>query len=333
MLAFAVIGLALIAALVFGYARRWGPGAAPEAAMEKLSIALPTTPHAALLYIAAEKGYFTDEGLDVAVTPVSHGKAALDLLSQGKVDLASAAEVPFVISVLNGEPFAITATVASVSHEMAIVARRDRAITIPRDLVGKRVGVTSGTSGEYFLWAFLIRHLLSPDAVTRVDIPPGQMVRELASGNIDAVATWEPIKSSVRARLGDNALLFTEPDAYTVTHVVVARSELLKTRPAVIEKLVRALLKAEAFSRDEPQRALVLVADQLKLDVKAVEPGWKDVAFKVDLRQSQLVTLEDEARWAMARGYVTRGPIKNFLSHLYLPALLAVEPERVTVVH
>ena len=33
----------------------------------------------------------------------------------------------------------------------------------------------------------------------------------------------------------------------------------------------------------------------------------------------------------MARGYAATGPIPNFLPHLYLDALLAVEPERVTV--
>lgn len=30
----------------------------------------------------------------------------------------------------------------------------------PRDLAGKRIGVSLGTSGEYFLWAFLVRNRL-----------------------------------------------------------------------------------------------------------------------------------------------------------------------------
>jgi NitT/TauT family transport system substrate-binding protein len=286
-----------------------------------------------LLYIAASKGYFADEGLDVTIKPASHGKAALDLLAQKKVDLASAAEVPFVISVLKGDRLGIAATVASVSSEMAVVARRDRAIAVPRDLVGKRVGVTFGTSGEYFLWAFLIRHRIAPDSVTLVDLPPGRMVQELMRGTIDAASTWEPIKSQAHVALADNALSFTEANAYTVTHVVVGTSQFLQAHPDVIEKLVRAALKAEEFNRAQPQLAQALVADQLKLDLKTLQAGWKDVVFKVDLRQSQLVTLEDEARWAMARGYVDNGPVPNMLPNLYLDALLGVQPERVTVVH
>lgn len=306
------------------------PASAPA---DKITMAVSSTPHAALLHLAAAKGFFEGEGLGVSIVPVSHGKAALDLLAQGKTDLAAAAEVPFVISVLNGKTFGIAATVVSVSNEMALVARRDRAIAAPRDLVGKKVGVTFGTSGDYFLWAFLIRHKVQPELVTLVDLPPGQLVQELARGSVDAVSTWQPIRFSAEAALSENAAVFAEPDAYTVSHVVVAHAEFLKTRGPAVEKLVRALLKAEAFSRSQPDQAMALVAERLKVDIKALRTGWQDLNFRVDLLQSQLITLEDEARWAMARGYAPRGTVPNFLPHLHLDALAAVRPDRVTVVH
>ncbi len=328
----AAVALTIVVALALGYAgaRHLMPAAVAPA--EKLTIALSTTPHAGLLHLAAAKGYFAEEGLAVTLIPVSHGKAAMDLLAQGKTDLAAAAEVPFVIAILKGEAIGIAATVVSVSTEMAVVARRDRAIAAPRDLVGKRIGVTFGTSGEYFLWAFLIRNKLAPDSVTLVNVPPGQMVQELERGTVDATSTWQPIRFKAQSALGDNGVSFTEENAYTVTHVVVGSSDFLKGHARAIEKLVRAMLKAEQFNRAQPQQALALVAERLKIDAGALQPTWKDLALRVDLRQSQLVTLEDEARWAMARGYAEKGTVPNFLPHLYLDALLAVQPERMTVV-
>ena len=331
-----IIALSVAAVLVLGYAsgRARFPGQSPATPAGTLRIALALTPDAALLHIAAARGYFFDEGLAVTLAPVSHGKVALDLLAQGKADLASAADVPFVISVMKGERLGIAATVVSAPNEMAVVARRDRGITTPHDLSGKKVGVTFGTNGEYFLWAFLIRHKLAPDSVTLVDMSPGRMVGELAGGTVDAVATWEPVRSKAHTALGDNAQSFAAPDAYTATQVVVGRTEFLRTHPDAIARLVRALLKAEEFNRSDPREALRLVAAQLKLEPEALlESGWKDALLKVDLRQSQLVTLEDAGRWAMARGYADKGPVPNFLPHLYLDALLAVQPERVTVVH
>jgi NitT/TauT family transport system substrate-binding protein len=105
----------------------------------------------------------------------------------------------------------------------------------------------------------------------------------------------------------------------------------LKGHANAIAKLVRALLKAEQFMQSHPEEALSLVAQWMKVDVGALRPTWKNFDFRVDLPQSQLDILEDEARWAMAGGYAAKGPLPNFLLHLYLDALLAVRPERVTV--
>ena len=327
------IVVVIAAAFGLGYARSLGSFATPAAPAQKLRVALPAVPQAGLLLIAAAMGYFAEEGLDVTLTRVSDGREALDLLAQGQADLASASEVPFVVAVLKGESLSIAASVANVSNDMAVVARRDHAIAVPHDLLGKRVGVTFGSSADYLLWAFLIRHKLAPESVTLVDVPPRRMVQALAGGTVDAVSTWAPIESRVLSELGGNALPFVEADAYPVGHVVVGRSELLRAGADVMQKVMRALLKAEDFNRAQPQQALRVVADGLALDVKTLEPGWKDIEFRVALRQSLLVAVEDEARWAMERGYATRRPAPNFLPHLYLDALLAVQPERVTVVH
>lgn len=321
-----------VAVLALGYLGTQYQSSAPAAPVEKLSIATPMVPHAALQYIAAAKGYFAEEGLEVTMIPTIHGKAAIDLVVQGKADLAAAADVPFVIAVMKGDVLGMVSSLVSKSDDNAIIARRDRAIAAPRDLLGKKVGVTFGTSGEYFLWAFLIRHKLAPDSVTLVDLPPGQIPQALARGTIDAVATWQPYVFDAQVALGENAVSFTETNAYRTTIAVIGRSDFLKGHPKAIEKLVRAMLKAEQFNRSEPEKALNLVAERLKIDAQALRPTWNDFTFRVNVLHSQLITLEDEARWAMARGYVEQGPVPNFLPHLYLDALLAVRPERVTVV-
>lgn len=328
----AVLGVAVLAALVLGYVGTRYRSSTPPAALEKLSIAIPTVPLAALMYIAAARGYFAEEGLEVTILPTIHGKAAVELVARGKVDLATASEVVFVLSVTKGEAVGIAASMVS-SKDLAIVARRDRGIAAPRDLVGKKIGVTLGTSGEYFLWAFLIRHKLPPGSVALVDVPPGQIAQELARGTIDATATWQPNVLNAQLALSDNAVTWHEPLVYAQTFNIIGRNDFLKGNFKAIEKLVRAMLKAEQFNRAQPEEALNLVAERLKTDVKSMRPAWENFNFRIDLTQSQLMTLEDEARWAVERGYVEEKQVPNFLPNLYLDALLAVQPERVTVVH
>ena len=323
--AFAVIILAL------AYLGTRGQPLTRNLPVENLRIALPVLPQHALMQIAMSKGYFTEEGLNVTFLPASHGVMALNLLAQGKADLAVAAEVPLVISVMKGESLAIAAAMLRVSDVHAVIARRDRGIGAPRDLAGKKVGATFGTSGEYFLWTFLIRHKLAPDSVSLVDFPPGEIAQALAKGVVDAATTWYPHVRDAQSNLGENALTFTAADLYSQSVVVIGRSEFLKERARTIERLMRAMLKAERFMRAHQQQALNLTADWLKIDADQLLATWIQLDFRVDLQQSLLTTLEDEARWAMARGYAPKGPVPNFLPHLYLDALLAVQPERVTV--
>jgi NitT/TauT family transport system substrate-binding protein len=223
--------------------------------------------------------------------------------------------------------------VLSVPTRNAIVARRDRGIAAPGDLAGKKIGVTPGTNGEYFLWAFMIRHRLAPESVTLVNVPPGDTARALASGAVDATSTWPPIVLEAQSALGANAVVFVQPDAYTETFAVIGRSEFLRTHPAATRAVVRALLKAERFSQAAPEEALHIVAKRLGVQAQELRPVLETLQPRVDLRQSHLITMEDEARWAMARGHAASGPVPNFLPHLHLDALLAVQPRRVTVLH
>jgi NitT/TauT family transport system substrate-binding protein len=323
------VGLALLLGYAFDQLRT----AQPEAMVERLTIAVPSAPHAALLHLATANHYFAEEGLEVTVVPTSYGKVALDMLAQGKVNLAAGAELPFVIKVMNGRDFAVVATISSATSEMAVIARRDRNIRQADDLTGKKIGVTLGTSAEYFLAAFLTRHRMAPDSVTMVDSPPDGLVQGLAAGNTDAIVAWQPVRSRALQALGPDGTALIEPNVYTATYIVAGQSNYVQQHPQIIEKLLRALLKSEQFLRNDPQQALQLVAQQTHVDASFLKPGWDDQIFRVDLLQSQLVTMEDQARWAASRSYAPEARMPDFLQRMQLDALVAVRPERVTVVH
>src|ERR1035437_6907583 len=142
----AVAALAVII-LGLGYLGTRGQPLARNSPIEKLSIAIPMVPHTALLYVAAAKGYFAEEGLEVTMMPTIDGKAAIDLVVQSKADLGAASDVVFVLSATKGEGLLGIAANISSSNDMAVIARRDRGIAAPRDLAGEKVGVTR--SGEH----------------------------------------------------------------------------------------------------------------------------------------------------------------------------------------
>jgi NitT/TauT family transport system substrate-binding protein len=322
-------GAAVLLASLYGWNRRT---AAPVAAASSVRIATPLVPHAGLVHLASARGFFRDQGLQATLLPQTHGKAALADLLQGQADLAVAADVPVVVEVLKGAPLSIVASVANASNELAVLGRVDRGIRNAGDLRGRTVGVTLGTSGEYFLWAFLVRHRIAPRSLQLGDLAPSQLIESLRNGRVDAVAAWQPVRHEAELAFGEGIVSLHAPDAYVQRFVLVGLRDYVQARQPDLRRLLRALTDAEAFAHADPQQAKTMLAGQIKLGPETLDPSWRDMNFEVEQQQAQLVTLEDVATWAMARGYAPAQPMPNFLSHLALDALLAVGPERVTVV-
>ena len=305
---------------------------APEAWKSNVRIAVPVVPHAGLIHIASARGFFRDRGLGATLLPQSYGKAALAELLRGRADFAVAADVPVVVEILKGAPLSIIASVANASDELAVLGRIDRGIRTAGDLRGRRVGVTLGTSGEYFLWAFLVRNRIAPQSLQLVDLPPARLIEALRHDLVDCIAAWQPVRHEAELAFGDGIVSLHAPDAYAQTYVLVAQQDYVVAHEQELRHVLQALLDAELFVNTHPESAKAVLAGLLQLSPETLDPSWHDVTLKVEQQQAQLVTLEDVASWAMARNYAPSQPVPNFVSHLALDTLLALSPERVTVV-
>jgi NitT/TauT family transport system substrate-binding protein len=122
-----------------------------KAPPEKITIGVTSWPASAPLYIAHEKGYFRDEGLDPTLESYESGHLALASMLSGKSDIAGAADTPIARAAVNGRKLAIVATICEIERSILIIARKDRGISSADDLRGKRVGLVSGSAAEFFL--------------------------------------------------------------------------------------------------------------------------------------------------------------------------------------
>ncbi|XHS79828.1 ABC transporter substrate-binding protein [Burkholderiaceae bacterium UC74_6] len=304
----------------------------PLPGTDEFSVAVPSVPHAGLVHLASSRGRFEANGLAVKLLPQTHGKAALGELLASRAELAVVADVPVVVEVLKGAKLEIVATIANSSNELAVVARRDRGVGEASQLANRRIGVTFGTSGEYFLWAFLVHHRIPPQSVQLIDLPPGGLIAALRTGEVDAIAAWQPVRHEAELALGSTAVSLKAPDAYAQGYVLVGLKNDIESRQPAFRRFLQAMLDAERFVREQPEQAKSELAGLFKISPATLGPSWEELTLEVELQQAQLVTLEDVASWAMARGYAPLQPMPNFLSALSLDALLAVDSERVTVV-
>ncbi len=301
--------------------------------VEKITVAIGTGPVTSLIHIAFENGYFTNEGLDVVIQQHPSGKAAFNALVEGEADLATAAETPIMFAIMRGEKIGILATISSSEKNKMIVARKDKGVSIPNDLKGKRIGVTVGSSGDYFMDSFLIMHGISRDEVQVINVGSNAIVDALTSGEVDAVSTWNPYISILQKGLGDNAVTFSGEGIYRETFNIATKQDFANENPETIKKVLRALIKAEEFCEENPDEAQEIIADKIGMDRAALNELWELYDFKVTLDQSLLVELEAEARWAIKNNLTDATEVPNYLDYIYLDALEEVKPEAVGIIH
>ena len=288
--------------------------------------------HCALIYLADSQGYFKKHGIDVVITAQESGLVAINELIADKIDIAPTAEFAFVLQAFKHPDLRIAATIYDGSDHDLIV-RKDRAIARPQDLKGKRVAVTQNSSGEFFLYNYLIFNRIPAASIHVAYLTPHEIVKAMAGGSVDAALSWPPYTTQMVKQLGAKVAVWPAQSGQEWYVVLLAKEGFLKTQPKTMDQFLAALSDAEGFLTKYPDRAQAVLRNILKMDAETFLHDWSGSRFQLLLTQDLLVLMEREAKWAMRSDLVEKGEMPNYLDFLSFGALDKVKPEAVSIVH
>ena len=180
--------------------------------------------------------------------------------------------------------------------------------------------------------SFLSTRGIGRKEVKIIDMKPNEMPDALIKGKVDAVSTWNPTLKHLQKGLGDNGLIMYDETIYSETFCVAAWQEFIKKHPEAIKKVLRALIRAETFVKQNPEESRRLVAEFIKTDKALLDEIWDSYDFRVTLDQSLLVSLEDQTRWALKNRLTGGTDMPNYLDFIYFDGLRSVKPEAVRII-
>ena len=276
--------------------------AAGRAQAEPLVLAVSPGPVSLPIYVAQARGLFRDEGLDLALRPCASGRECYKWLADGQVEVATAAELVVATGAASRHDLAIVATISASSYQIKLVARRSARIEQAPQVRGKRVGTVPGSSAQYFLDNWLVFNDIRPEAVHVVGLAPDQLVPALEARDVDAIAIWEPLAAQAAQALGGDAVTFASPRVYTQHFNLVSARTTIARREADVERLLRALVRAQRLIRDDPAAARALLAERLHVTPAIAAAVMEGQDYRVRLDQSLVTTMQGQARWAARAG-------------------------------
>ncbi len=293
--------------------------------LPKITVAYTTQPQSTLVHVAVVKGYFIEEGLEVQPQLHTYGKAALRSMLDQKADFATVAETPVMFGLLQGEQFFVIANIEASTQNNAIVAMREAGISQPRDLKGKRIGFTPGTTSEFFLDSFLTAQGLSRKDLRPVPLKPEAMRQAIRERAVAAVCTWNYPLSQIERDLGTTGVVFYDREIYTETFNIAVSREVMEGRPEAVRAFLRALIKAEQFVAEQPEEAQAIMVAATGIDRHLIRAVWSAFNYSVRLDQTLLITLEDETRWAIKQKLTDRTVMPDYRKFIHEDSLLAIK--------
>jgi NitT/TauT family transport system substrate-binding protein len=238
----------LIGALIAGSPPAPQSGSAP---LTHVKIAdLPIVVQAPF-HIAQDRGYFRDEGLEVAFIPARTTSDAALLLSTGQVDFAGVGPDPALFNAMERgvdlKMLASAAVFTAHSHASGVVVRQDHLDSgdyrDAHDLRGMKIAVSSIQS------QFYVEQILAKSGLQAVDVEftmlaPPDMVPALKNGAIDAAWEIEPLITVMEEQhLATLVASGFEAMPGGIPWLLVAGSTSVGTTPSVDNGITRAVLR------------------------------------------------------------------------------------------
>jgi len=297
-----------------------------------ITVGMEATPVNSLIYIAEDRGFFADAGVELEIRDdYPSGSAAAEHMLEGEVDVATAAELLIVRMALEGKGFHTFGTIDEFEHQY-LIARADRGIIELSDLEEKTVGVPMQTGAQFNFDRFLLLNGVDGGVVTLVDVQAPDAIDALATGEVDAVVVWQPNAATLKRTLGDNANVWPIQNQQPTFCALLTTDEWADEHPGATERLLEALARAEDFVASDPEGAKAIVQERLGYDRDYIDETWPEHVLSLSLDQSLVIAMEDQARWLIDSQLTEATEVPDFADYIDSRPLETVRPEAVGIV-
>ncbi len=246
--------------------------------LTKISVILDWYPWAnhTGLYYAQSKGYFKAEGLDVTIHPPSDPADILKVVGAGTDQFGISYQTEVLSARAANVP--VKSVAALVQHPLnTIMTLKSANITRPKQLEGKKVGMSGVPSDEPLLRTMLEQDGASLDKVEMVNVGI-DLMPALLGKKVDAIIGAYGVHESIVAEQQGQPVNIMNiqdwgvPDYYEL--ILVTNDEMIKKNPEVVRKFLKAAVRGYTEVPQNKAAALdLLKAANADTDLNVERPG------------------------------------------------------------
>lgn len=214
------------------------------------------------LTLAAQAGIFKKNGVEVTIKKIPQQSRHLAIAS-GDIQCAATTAETWIVWNANGVATKQIFQMDKSYGADGMVTRNS--VARIADLKGKTIGSQAPGTSPYFVMAWMLKkNGLTPKDVTVVSIDPNPAAQAFIAGNYDAVMTYEPYLSAVRAKPEAGKIIATTLDYPVVMDTFGCTPKFLADSAKLAKAMTESYFQAIDLIAREPQKAYEIMGADVK---------------------------------------------------------------------
>lgn len=236
--------------------------------LKKFKIGYLASPGHVLYFVAKEKGYFEEEGLDAELFLFTNSGEGLNAIKAGKVDVGSFGTAAPLTFISKGTDFTIFGGQQTEGHGIVALPEKAKELTSLDSFKGKTVATVRLATGDVIFRGALKEAGIDWKTDLKINEldSPAAVLEAVKKGSVDAGIVWTPfIKLGEKQGLkivkysGDLVKMHTCCRQVAVTTKI-------KENPELYEKFQAALIKAYKFYQENQDETVDIISKYAKVD-------------------------------------------------------------------
>jgi NitT/TauT family transport system substrate-binding protein len=266
--------------------------AAAEASLPPLKIAYSDWPGWIAWDIGIQKGFFKEEGVAVDFRWFEYAPS-MEAFAAGQVDAVTMTNGDALITGATGAPSVIILVNDYSDGNDMIVAQQG--IASVAELKGKKIGIEVGFVEHLLLLTALEKNGLTEKDVTLVNTPTHQTAQTLASGDVNAIAAWQPNSGqALKAVAGSKAIFSSADEPGLIYDTLAVKPDSLAKRTDDWKKVVKVWYRIVDFMSNPSNRKEMLEILSARVNISPEE-------YEPFLKGTRILTY-DEAKKVFEKG-------------------------------
>ncbi|RAK18720.1 ABC-type nitrate/sulfonate/bicarbonate transport system substrate-binding protein [Anoxybacillus vitaminiphilus] len=287
-----------------------------EKTLQKITVMLdwfPNTNHTGL-YVAKDKGYYKQQGLDVEILQPGEGTTADQLVAAGKADFGISYQES--VTQARSTDIPLVSIAAIIQHNTsAFASLKEAGITSPKDFEGKRYGGWGSPVEEAVLKAVMQKANADFSKLKIVTLGATDFFKSIGrdADFMWIYYGWDGVEAERQGKeLNTIMLKDLDPALDYYTPVIVTNEEHVKEQKELVKRFMEATAKGYEFAIENPEEAadiLIKNAPELNKELVKASQKWLSTKYQDDAEQWGVQKEEVWKRyadWMFERGLIEK---------------------------